>query len=164
MLTTIEDILISRGQLDRIYKGEIGLYLWRALLKSSNGTASMNPLYPDFEERIIIRNGVKSTRFPDIKTKEENGIIYVFPAVGKSGAPDGTSLFDREGTFGNSSWEYFEIPKGTKIPVGLIITRDEFNSRFNATHYTLTPNYKMPKIEFIKLLDELRLNAIRQRG
>ncbi len=60
-MKTIEKLLISKGQLDRIYVGATKLYLWRSLHKDSK---SRNPLYPDFEEREI-RAGV--LRSPDVE-------------------------------------------------------------------------------------------------
>lgn len=53
-MKTIEKLLISKGQLDRIYVGSLKLYLWRSFHKSAK---SRNPFYPDFEEREI-RAGV----------------------------------------------------------------------------------------------------------
>ncbi|HHZ19486.1 MAG TPA: hypothetical protein GX391_03080, partial [Firmicutes bacterium] len=38
-------------------------------------------------------------------------------------------------------------------------TKDDFNTKYNATHYTLSPDYTMPKTKFIRLLDELARNA-----
>lgn len=148
-MKTIEKLLISKGQLDRIYVGKLKLYLWRALHKESK---SKNPLYPDFEEREI-RAGV--LRAPDIEVVQtESGLEMVLSALGK-----GTSLFDRPGAFGDANWTYFEIPKGTEIPDGLIITKDSYNKRFKATHYSVSPNYNMPKFQFIQLLDRLARNA-----
>ncbi|MET1255315.1 hypothetical protein [Aliikangiella maris] len=148
-MKTIENLLISKGQLDRIYVGSLTLFLWRSLHKNSN---SKNPLYPDFEEREI-RSGV--LRAPDVEVvKSENGVEIVKSLLGQ-----GTSLFDRTGAFGDVSWTYFEIPEGTEIPVGLIITKDSYNKRFNATHYSISPNHDMPKTQFIRLLDQLARNA-----
>ncbi len=157
MSYTIEEILISRKELDRIYKGDVKVYLWRALRKETKG--NINPLVPSFEERTVIKkNGVKRTFAKDIDTEEINGVTYVIPKLGM-----GTSLFDKPGVFG-SNWEYFEIPKGTLIPSGLIIVKDSFNPRYGATHYTLSPNYKMKKSEFLSLLDDLRRNALIKKG
>lgn len=147
-MLTIEQLLISKGELERIYTGISSLYLWRAVHKSS---ITSNPLYPDFENREI-RPGI--TRPADIKTREIGGIIHVEAKLGK-----GVSLFDRVNVFGSGRWTYFEIPKGTVIPSGLIITKDGFNLEFNATHYTISPNYTMPKKKFIELLDRLAKNA-----
>lgn len=146
-MKTIEDVLISRNQLDRIYKGTTGLRLWRALHKQATVA---NPLYPDFEPRLV-RN---TLRPPDVQVRVEGGVENVVSRLG-----DGTSLFDREGVFAGDNWTYFEIPAGTEIPVGLIIVKDKFNERFQATHYSISPNFTMPKTQFMALLDALATNA-----
>lgn len=152
-MKTIEKLLISKGQLDRIYLGTLKLYLWRSLHKSST---SRNPLYPDFEEREI-RTGV--LRAPDVEVvRQEDGLEIVKSVIGK-----GTSLFDRSGAFGEANWTYFEIPEDTEIPSGLIITKDSYNKRFDATHYSISPNFDMPKTRFIQLLDQLAINAEKQK-
>lgn len=66
-MKTLENILISRGDLDLIYDGKAGLNLWRAIHKDNKGK---NPLYPDFYPRVI--RG--SIRRPDITIKEIGGI------------------------------------------------------------------------------------------
>lgn len=151
-METIENLLISRGELDRIYVGQVKLYLWRSLHKSIK---SRNPLYPDFDPRQI-RAGV--VRLPDVEVETIQGVELVIAKLGK-----GTSLFDRQNVFEGTSWAYFEIPKGTEIPYGLIITKDSFNTKFKATHYTISPNFTMPKIQLIKLLDKLAENAQTQK-
>jgi hypothetical protein len=50
--------------------------------------------------------------------------------------PRGLSTFDKPGLPRGRDWEYYKIPKGTKLPVGLVIVRDEFNEDYGATHYT----------------------------
>src|SRR3954452_21174752 len=114
-MKTIESLLISRGELDRIYTGSVRLWLWRALRRQ---VTVANPLYPDFTPRQV--RGI--LRAPDVETKVIAGTEHVVARFGQ-----GTSLFDREGVFGAANWTYFEIPAGTEIPVGLIITRDGFN-------------------------------------
>jgi hypothetical protein len=72
----------------------------------------------------------------------------------------GISTFDREKPeFGNFWWK---IPKGTKIPLGLRISRD-FNPKPSAqpTHYTIRPLVDMPLAHYISLLQELALSAER---
>lgn len=151
-MDTIENLLISRGELDRIYVGALKLYLWRSLHKK---VKSANPLYPDFEPREV-RAGV--LRAPDVEVKPIGGVEHVISRLGQ-----GTSLFDQCGAFGEKNWTYFEIPAGTSIPAGLIITKDSYNPKYKATHYSISPNYTMPKHRFIKLLDTLAENAQKQR-
>lgn len=116
---------------------------------------SGNPLYPDFYPRMV--RG--SLRRPDITIKEIGGIEYVEAELDK-----GTSLFDKSGTFGFKNFDYFEIPAGTEIPNGLIIIKGEFNQKYNATHYSICPNYRMRKDYFVNLLDRLAMNARIQKG
>lgn len=150
-MDTIEKLLISKGELERIYVGELKLYLWRSLHKSIK---TANPFYPDFEPREV-RAGV--LRGPDVEVKSVSGIPHVISKLGQ-----GTSLFDKPNVFGEKNWMYFEIPEGTKIPEGLIITKDSYNPKYKATHYSISPNYTMPKQQFIRLLDKLAENAQKQ--
>ncbi len=151
-MKTIEGLLISRGELDRIYTGKLKLYLWRSLHKS---VKTANPLYPDFDPREV-RAGV--LRAPDVEVKPIGGIDHVIAKLGQ-----GTSLFDKAGVFGEKNWTYFEIPEGTEIPNGLIITKDAYNRKYKATHYSISPNHTMPKEKFIRLLDQLAENAKKQQ-
>lgn len=148
-MQTIEALLISLGELDRIYTGESRLILWRALHKSS---VAINPLYPDFDAREV-RAGV--LRAPDVEIRNVNGVPHVMARLGQ-----GTSLFDRQGVFGHKHWQYVEIPQGTVIPQGLIITRDDYNPKYDATHHSISPNFTMPKAAFMQLLDQLARNAL----
>jgi hypothetical protein len=146
-MKTLENILVSRGELDSIYDGQSGLNLWRAMHKDSTGK---NPLLPDFYPRMV--RG--SLRRPDIVIKEIGGVEYVEAEVAK-----GTSLFNKAGAFGFKNFDYFEIPSGTEIPVGLIIIKGEFNKKYGATHYSICPNFRMRKDLFVSLLDRLAINA-----
>ncbi len=150
-MKTLENILISAGQLNRIYMGEDGLNLWRAVHKDNAGD---NPLYPDFYPRKIRGNW----RSPDITIKEIDAIEYVEAELEK-----GTSLFDKEGTFGFKNFQYFEIPAETDIPSGLIIIKGGYNKKYKATHYSICPNQRIRKKDFVKLLDLLALNAEKQK-
>lgn len=90
----------------------------------------------------------------DIQTYNKNGIDYVSKDTG------GISTFDRiRYGFGVFWWK---IPKGTKIPPGLRISRD-FNPKpsFNPTHYTIRPLIDMPLTQYIALLQKLALSAKR---
>jgi hypothetical protein len=148
-METLENLLIGRGELSRIYTGQMRLFLWRALHRAST---TANPLYPDFEPREI-RAGV--LRAPDVTVQIRGGTPFVIARLG-----EGTSLFDRAGAFGHENWTYFEIPKGTVIPDGLIIVKDDYNKKYKATHYSLSPNQDMTQMQFMQLLDQLARNAI----
>ena len=151
-MKTLETLLIERGELERIYVGELKLFLWRAVHQER---VDGNPLYPDFEPRIVRAQ----VRLPDLSVETRNGIPYVLSELGK-----GTSLFDKPDVFGRKYWTYFEIPAGTEIPDGLVIVKDSFNARFKATDYSISPNYTMPKARFVTLLDQLAANAIAKAG
>ena len=90
----------------------------------------------------------------DIQIYKKNGIDFVSKDTG------GISTFDRiKSGYGDFWWK---IPKGTKLPAGLRISRD-FNSKPNSkpTHYTIRPLADMPLTQYIALLQELALAAER---
>jgi len=150
-MITLEEIIISRGDIEKIYRAQITLTLWRALNKGDMGKIH-NPLYPDFEPRKLANGDIRS---PDIKPyKHSSGKMFV-----KSEEGVGTSLVDRDNVFGNKNWEYVVIPKGTIIPGDLIITKDHYMPRKKCWHYSISPNFDMPKENFTKALDTLAVNA-----
>jgi len=147
-MRTLTGILISTGQMDRLYDGTLPLHLWRAFHKEQTDG---KPLYPDFAARLV--RGM--IRRPDITIIEIGGVEHVEAEMVK-----GTSLFDRKGIFGERFFGYFEIPAGTDIPRGLVIIKGDFNDRYQATHYSICPDHRMPKQHFIYLLDQLAANAM----
>jgi hypothetical protein len=150
-MITLEEIIISRGDIEKIYRAQVTLTLWRALNRDDMGKVK-NPLYPDFEARKLPNGDVRS---PDIKPfKHANGQIYVKAEEGV-----GTSLVDRDMVFGNKSWEYVVIPAGTVIPNDLIITKDHYMPRKKCWYYSISPNFDMQKNRFTKALDMLATNA-----
>lgn len=158
---TVESVFLDLGELTRVYNSdrELTVSLWRAL---RTDVKTGGPLYPDFYRREI-RAG--KFRQPDVTVREIGELECVIPKVYKKRPEDvwkaqGTSLFDRPDTFAGNSWQYFEIPAGTKIPEGLIIIKDDYNERFRATHHSIVPNRAMPLTEFRRLLDQLARNAI----
>lgn len=147
-MKTIEEILLSRNELDRIYLGHLTLPLWRAIkAPSSKG----NVLHPELQERVMSRGRIRPA---DVGMYENQGQQWVKSTLGR-----GVSLLDRPNAFPGPDWEYFVIPAGTEIPSGLIITKDHFIERYNATHYSISPNHDMPLADYIRLLDELARNA-----
>ena len=68
-------------------------------------------------------------------------------------------MVDRDVVFGIKNWEYFVIPAGTVIPNDLIITKDHYMPRKKCWHYSISPNFDMPKSRFTKALDMLAINA-----
>ena len=147
-MITLEDILISKGQVEKIYRGKSTLHFWRGLNIDDDRS---NPLYPDLEQRILPSGDVRD---PDVNKERRNGIWYVKAEIGK-----GTSIIDRKGIFGDKNWEYLIIPAGTVIPPEIIITKDHYMQRKKCWHYSVSPNYDMPEAEYLKALDVLAMNA-----
>lgn len=148
-MITLEEIIVSRGDLEKIYRSDIALTLWRAVNKS--GSQLSNPLYPDLKERNLPNGRV---RLADVSTYSKNGVLYV-----KSEESRGTSLSDKEGLFGHKNWEYVVIPAGTVVPPELIITKDHYIPKKGSWHYSISPNFDMPVTKFLKALDQLAINA-----
>lgn len=148
-MITLEEIIISRGDLEKIYRSDISLTLWRAINKS--GHRPSNPLYPDLKERSLPNGRV---RLADVSTYSKDGVLYV-----KSEESRGTSLSDKEGLFGHKNWEYVIIPAGTVVPRELIITKDHYIPGKKSWHYSISPNFDMPVSKFLKALDQLAMNA-----
>ena len=148
-MITLEEIIISRGDLEKIYRSDISLTLWRAINKLDD--KSLNPLYPDLKERTLPNGRV---RLADVFTYLKDGIVYV-----KSEESRGTSLSDKDGLFGHKNWEYVIIPAGTIIPRELIITKDHYIPHKKSWHYSISPNFDMPISKFLKALDHLAVNA-----
>jgi hypothetical protein len=149
-MLTLEEIIISRGEIEKIYRANIALTLWRGLHSSDD---KINPLYPDFYRRDLPNGDIREpdvTIVRDQKTGKE---------IVKSEEGVGTSLTDKEGLFGHKSWEYYVIPKGTVIPKELIITKDHYLARKKCWHYSISPNVDMAKEDFIAALDKLAQNA-----
>jgi hypothetical protein len=150
-MITLEQIYLSRGDLEKIYKTSVGVTLWRAVRKEENG-ADTNPLDPDLKERELPNGRI---RLPDVATyKDAAGVTCV-----RAEEQRGTSLTDKPGLFGHDSWDYVVIPAGTVIPNELIITKDHYIPRRKCWHYSISPNYDMPVTVFLRALDALACNA-----
>jgi hypothetical protein len=150
-MKTIQDILISRNELERLYLGHTTLHLWRAVQK---GMDVKETLQPALEKKDLGRGRVRQ---PDVETYARNGEQWVRSVLGM-----GVSLFDRSNAFPGGGWEYFLIPAGTVIPAGLAITKDHYIDRYSATHYSVSPSHDMPASMYRRLLDELAFNARHQ--
>ncbi len=162
---TVKKFFAKINGLSRIYDGEkdLGLFLWRA---SRTDQPCVNPLHPDFVPREL-RKG--QFRPADVTIERRNGVEYIIPKVSKKTSESiwkaqGTSLFDRPDTFKGKNWEYIEIPEGTKIPDGILIIKDDYNERFEATHYSIAPNHAMSVKAFKLLLNTLLTNIEVRRG
>jgi hypothetical protein len=149
-LKTLEEIIIERGDIEKIYHRDWNVTLWRAMaIDSIHGG---NPLYPDLTNRVLPNGDI---RRPDVSVyTDEQGVQRVKAQEGR-----GTSLSDKEGTFGFKKWGYIAIPAGTLIPNGLIITRDHFLASKGCWHYSISPNQDMPVDDLLHALDQFAKNA-----
>lgn len=84
----------------------------------------------------------------DIIIFKKDGVDWVDSSSG------GISLFNLPNPrFGNRWWK---LPKGTKIPVGLRVSRDKgMNHVTGQIHYTIRPLHTMPLSSFIQKLEQL---------
>lgn len=146
-ITLLKDVLIAKNQLDRYFDGHIPLNLWRGInIKKNTGLLEL------VEKGFILSNG--KPRPADITIEEKNGVSWVMVKR----RPRGVSTFNKPGVPSGKDWSYFKIPKGTVLPNGLAIVKDEYNDYFGAVHYTIAPAYDMPLEHFKLLLRKLESN------
>lgn len=130
---------------DSTYPLEINL--WRG-----NNPHNKNPILYPILKSFLLSNG--RLRKEDIKTYTRNNELWVDATSG------GISLFDKRG-IPVKSWEYFMLKARVKIPLGLVITKDDWKENFGAHHYTIRPNWDMPVKTFCTLLDDLMTKLIK---
>jgi hypothetical protein len=150
MQTVLRDVLIAAGQIDKYYESAPA-NLWRAKRKSDKGA-----LFGLADSDKVLSNG--KVRSADITIEIRHGVKW----VSCKEFPRGISTFDAPNTFRGLSWDYYKIPKGTQLPHGLAIVKDNYNSRMMATHYTVAPAFDMPLSQFRGLLDKLALLVRRE--
>jgi len=131
---------------DSKYDLNINLYRGR---NPNNDDPILYPILKSF----LLSNG--RVRDEDIKTYTKNGELWVHCRTG------GISLFDALG-YPVKSWDYFMLSiDHTKIPNGLVITKDDWHKKFKCFHYTIRPNWDMPVAKYCMLLDELAKYLVR---
>ena len=108
-------------------------------------------LHPTFE---VTAGGSGRSRPPDIAPNKHTGQYE--PDQG------GTSVFGRPWVLKRADGDFL-IPEGTDIPPGLKISKDKYNDRLKATHYTIMPATPMFKVVLTGKLDHLVRNAIRRQ-
>jgi len=138
-IEALRDILLEVGEIDRYFEGRVPVNLWRA-----KKIRDVGALFEIVEQEVVRPRG--APRKPDITI--ENGWVRV------RNRPRGLSTFDQPNIF-KGSWAYYKIPKGTILPTGLAIVRDQYNHTYGATHYTIAPAHDMPLFQFKKKLEEL---------
>ena len=148
---TLEQIIISSGDIEKIYRSPLQVTLWRAVALDASKQGS-NPFYPDLASRTLANGRIREA---DVLTYVgEHGVAHVKAEAGR-----GTSLTDKEGLFGFGRWSYVAIPAGTSIPGDLLITRDHHIASKDCWHYSVSPDRDMPVMTYLKALDQLALNA-----
>ena len=150
-VTVLKDVLIEKGKLDCYFDGAVPINLWRALNRKSN-----MGVFDFIEQGFTLSNG--RPRPADIKIESRNGTKWVCVKE----KPRGLSTFDQKGLPKGKDWEYFRIPKGTVLPEGLAIVKDEYNTKFEATHYTIAPAFDMPLPQFKTKLQQLVKSLVKE--
>jgi hypothetical protein len=150
-ITVLKDVLIQTGKIEKYFEGVVPANLWRAKNRKSSGG-----VFDFIEENTVLSNG--RPRQADIKIELRNGVKW----VSVKQQPRGISTFDRAGLPKGKDWEYYLIPKDTELPTGLAIVKDQFNTKFQATHYTIAPAYDMPLAQFKSLLGILTQRIIKE--
>ena len=144
-----DEFFIRKRELSELFDSSYSLdvNLWRGQKRDQRGAPALYPILKSFK----LSNG--KTRKADIDTYTRGGELWVKCTSG------GVSLFDVMGV-PVKRWDYYRIPKGVKIPQGLVITKDKYNDSYNATHYSIRPHWDMPVSKFCMLLDELTKELI----
>jgi len=142
----LRDVLIEQGKLDSFFDEHVPTHLWRAVSKKSG-----NSMFDFIETGFVLSNGRPRPRPADITIKNRRGVKWVCV----KDRPRGVSTFDKKGLPKGKNWEYYKIPKDTRLPEGLAVVEDEYNARFGATHYTIAPVSDMPLAQFKELLERL---------
>lgn len=150
-ITILKDVLIQAGKIDKYFEGAVPANLWRAKNRKSSGA-----VFDFIEENTVLSNG--RPRQADIKIESRNGVKW----VSVKQQPRGISTFDKAGLPKGKDWDYYRIPKGTELPIGLAIVKDQFNTKFQSTHYTIAPAYDMPLAQFKSLLGVLAQRIIKE--
>lgn len=138
-----DSYFVEKRQLGELFDSKFDLNV--NLFRGNNPNNKDPVLYPILKS-FLLSNG--KIRKPDIKTYQKNGEQWIKATSG------GISLFDAKG-YPVQSWQYYLLSIKTKIPFGLVITKDEFHPKFKCYHYTIRPNWDMPVTKFCMLLDAL---------
>ncbi|WP_293374174.1 hypothetical protein [Nevskia sp.] len=93
---------------------------------TEDGEAVRGVLHGDVEPRTIVVGGKKTTR-QDWR-QDHDGYFKI---------GQGTSLWDKRGVFGYSSWHYFLLPEGAIIPASLKLVKGSWSDRYQGTHWQI---------------------------
>ena len=124
-ISVLKDIFISKNQIEKYFEGVTPVNLWRAL----NIKQNTRPF--DFvEQATVLSNGRPRPADIKIETVRDEKRVRV------KERPRGISTFDKPGLPAGKNWECYKILKGTMLPHGLAIIKDEYNTQFeyNSLH------------------------------
>lgn len=144
---TVITLFAERGDFRQFFTDKTPVDLHRFRTERTKDRPVMEPELTGFQTK-------KGYRKPD---------ITIF--TGKDGTPwveagsGGVSLFDRPVDMGSTA-EYYILPVGMDLPAGLVISKDSWNARFSAFHYTIHPVFDMPLRQFLGLLQHLELKLL----
>ena len=145
-----DEFFVEKRALGELFDSKYNLNI--NLFRGRNPNNKDPILYPILKSFLLSDGRIRDE---DIKTYTKNGTLWVKCKTG------GISLFDAFG-YPVKSWEYFKLSfDTTKIPKGLVITKDDWHKKFKCFHYTIRPNWDMPVTKFCMLLDELASHLVR---
>jgi hypothetical protein len=151
-MKVLRDVLIEAGELNRYFDGRVPVTVWRAKKKH-------DPVVFDLvEEAMLTARGPRQADITIEAAASGEKWVRVKPS------PRGASTFDKPNVFKGSGWEYYRLQAGTQLPLGIAIVRDNFNPRFQATHFTIAPAFDMPLSTFRGLLQQLATGLVREVG
>jgi hypothetical protein len=156
---TLRDLYARMGLADRYYDGATPTELWRSQSpKDFKREAFILTHHPGYTRK----DGQQ--RLPDVKIEERDGKLWVLGCQCVYGAGDyrGISVFDERVTWLGPDWVNCRIPKGTPIPENFAVTKDRYQPRYGATHYTIAPKNDMPLELFIQSLKIVASKAVRE--
>ena len=150
-MDSLKDILVEKGQIDKYFDEKVPVNLWRA-----KNIKSKEPIFGLVEKKIVRNNGkVRPADITIVKKGSEDWVLV-------KDRPRGLSTFDKPNVFKAGRWEYYKIPAGTNLPVGLAIVEDTFNYGLGAVHYTIAPAFDMPLTQFRNLLNLLAQELVKE--
>lgn len=150
---TIHELFVEAGMIDRLFTGSTPTDLFR--FSETNGPLSDKMvMYPVLEEYTLANGKPRSPDVDRIEIPEKSGQHYIFPKM-----RTGLSLFDGPGDLGKPG-TYHVVPKGSTIPPGLAISRDNPSKRVGYTHYSIHASYVMHEKHYIFLLRRFAATSV----
>ena len=139
--------------------------LYRAII---NGSFDGPFVVDDEPEEGLLYPRFESSTYTDSYGNEKISPADVSIILGKVQKGGGTSMFDVDGWFGFSNWQYFFVPNNTEYPETLFIKKGSSvrtNRSGNRTgrHYQIEPKNPMTLEAYKGALDNFARNAVAQQ-